>query len=160
MVTIVGLIGNYYFADVLESKFERYDVGVSVLTRSLLIMLFIGNLFFIRYVSKRPNSLQLTALQSQYVDTNVNFVVLANTFLMILIPAAFLSLNAMRIFRYMAIINFVFISNKFSNRTSGVVGNTMVSIMYASIYAFICYVMHIEEFQHIIEAITKGNLFY
>jgi hypothetical protein len=159
-VIVVGCLVNYYFADILESKFESYNVGVSILTRSLLIILFISNLFFIRYVNKRKNSARLTTVQTKYMDVHVDFVVLANTFLLILLPAAFLSLNAMRIFRYMAIINFIFISNKFSNRPSGIVGNTIVSVMYAAIYAFICYVMHIEEFQHIIDAISNENLFY
>jgi hypothetical protein len=160
LVVSVAVLGNYFFADVLDSKFERYDVGVSMLTRTLLSVLFIGNLIFIIYVNKRQNSSKLTRAQSQYVDPNVNFVVLANTFLMILIPAAFLSLNAMRIFRYMAIINLIFISNKFSDRVFGIVGNTIVIILYSAIYAFICYVMHISEYQNIIDSITYDNLFY
>jgi hypothetical protein len=160
IVAIIAIVGNYYFAGVLESKFERYDVGVSMLTRTLLVSLFIGNLFFILYVNKRKNSAKLSIAQSQYVDTTINFVVLANTFLLVLLPAAFLSLNALRIFRYMAIINFVFVSNKFSNRNLGIVGNTVVTLVYSIVYFEVAYLMHSSSFNIIIDTIFNDNLFF
>jgi hypothetical protein len=160
IVAIFAIVGNYYFAGALESKLERYEVGVSMLTRTLLVSLFIGNWFFIRYVNKRKNSAKLSISQSQYVDTTINFVVLANTFLLILLPAAFLSLNAMRIFRYMAIINFTFVTNKFSNRIIGIAWNTAVTIMYAAIYLCVTYLMHSSSYDLIIEGIFNDNLFF
>jgi hypothetical protein len=160
IIAVIFLIGNYYFAAELDSKLERYDYGVSLLTRTLLVVLFIGNLFFIRLVNNQSMPSNLTTAQFQYIDRNVNLVVIANTLLLILLPAAFMNLNALRIFRYLAIVNFVFVTNKFGNSSANIWGHTFVAIMYAMAYAYISYLMHSTSFKIIIDTIFNDNLFF
>lgn len=162
---ISALVILFLFTTNVSNKLSSYDVGVSNLTRLLLIILFLFNFLFIRYVSnfKCDTSFQysLTAQQNDFSSKQFSPIYYYNIALFLLLPAAFMSLNAMRIYRYMGILNISYVSNKLhSHILFDNVFYTLLIILYASSFALVSYLMHSTSFLQVVIPPFQYNIFY
>ena len=89
---IFVIVLQYMFSSQYALMVERYDVGVSTLTKSLLVVLFVSNLVFIKIWNSNKGDSWLSTLQSQYVRNKGELVLYFNIALLLVLPAAFMSL--------------------------------------------------------------------
>lgn len=159
-LVIVFIIQNAFSYE-YDLMMERYDVGVSNLTRSLLLVLFTGNFLFVRYWNKREPSGSMTRPQRLYTLNTNETVFYFNIAILLLFPAAFMSLNALRLYKYLALLNYTFVSNKFSMSFGfSYIAQTLVIVLYAMTYGIVGYLMHSTTYFDIVESIFYQNLFY
>lgn len=158
---IFVIVLQYMFSSQYALMVERYDVGVSTLTKSLLVVLFVSNLVFIKIWNSNKGDSWLSTLQSQYVRNKGELVLYFNIALLLVLPAAFMSLNAMRLYRYMGVVNYTFVTNKFRNSCMlNTLRLTLIIVLYAVSYGIISYLMHSTSFFEIVDPILYENLFY
>lgn len=159
------LIINYFFVTRLQEKFDAYNYGVSNLTRSLLFILFIGNLIFVKIWSRKQTqklnvgNKQLTQLQQFFVSKRNQYVLYFNYALILILPGAFMSLSALRLYRYMGVINYAYIADKF-NQDKYNIFNTIILLFYATAFLGLMYLMHSTQMNYILNSVFNQNLFY
>ena len=162
---ICAIILLFFFTQQILYKIDNYDTGVSTLTKTLLLLLFITNIVFIYYV-KRFRTWdkwieKLSYSQRSYSFINKDTIWKYNVALLLLLPASFMSLSALRIFKYSGLLNVCYASNRlethyfFNN-----VFLTLLLIVYSGSFSLVSYMMHALSFLHVVMPPFYDNIFY
>lgn len=164
-ICLVAVIVFYYiFSDIVTEKILNYDTGVSVTTKFAVILLFTLNLAFIRYArnyNPRNNKVSCSDKDKMYLTTLQNNTLIINSALLLLLPAAFMSMSALRVYRYIGIINFSYVTNKIkSQNTIKSLFLTLLILVYSSSFFIVVYMMHLSSFMLVIFPPFYDNIFY
>lgn len=154
-----------FFSKEISTKVDNYDTGVSTLTKGLLLLLFIFNIAYINYVKHLiPNKFaiqNLSSWQKSYSVDNKNTMWMYNIALCLLLPASFMSLSALRIFRYSGIMNICYSINRVNTKLLSLnLILTIILIIYSCSYLLVSYLMHKTSFLLILYPPFYSNDFY
>ncbi|MCH5219359.1 MAG: EpsG family protein [Muribaculaceae bacterium] len=154
----------FLFSQVIIDKIEAYDLGVSSLTKNLLIILFIVNIIFIIFVRKfrlkSSITKTLTISQKKY-SISENNILYFNLALFALLPAAFYSLSALRVYRYMEILNLSYVTDKLASKWPLTnIGLNFLIILYGASFGIVAYLMHSSSYWDVVLPEFYANEFY
>lgn len=117
--------------------------GTSNFTRVLLVAMFSFNMFYIYVNSKNIISKRLNKNQYLIAADKDNTILYMNAVLFFLLPFIFQSLNFARLYRYMGIINCIYVSNRFvAYKGFNLVFRFLILFIYMATYAVLAWVMH------------------
>lgn len=134
-------------SDRIESMYTAYDRGVSNTTKIALCTMVIGNILFVKYWDSRKTFLKLTTQESALTNNPYHSVLYFNILMLCILPLAFHALDVLRLFKYIAIINFAFISNKFARSSKVIcIPQTITVVLYGCAYLIMFYFMHTNNF--------------
>lgn len=143
--TLPILFGGY-----VESKFKDYTFETSLLTIFLASLVQFFNVYYIYIVGK---SREIKHSNINYIDSFYNL----NLLLLFMIPFYFDSLTYMRIFRNIAVLNFLYITNILSLHKSNNYVRMITFIVYASYFFLLMNLMH--NFENIFIPVFEYNNF-
>lgn len=162
---ICGGLLLYFFSRQISDKVENYNTGVSVLSKVLITVLLICNFLFIRFVKERKLSSriihQLTTPQYNLTVYDKDKIYLYNAGLFLLLPAAFMALSSLRIYRYMEILNLCYITDRLTSQS--LIKRTffnILTIVYSGSFLLVSYYMHLNSFSIVILSPFYDNDFY
>lgn len=164
-ISVALLLVLYYYYAEIESKIAAYDVGVSTTTKLLLILLFIANFLFIKYSSSFRTSQKVLqkfnkAQEIYSISPNKN-IVFYNMALFVLLPASIMSLNALRFYRYMEILNLCYITDRLNAKTAfHRILLTIAILVYAASFGLVSYLMHSTSYLSVVLPPFLDNQFY
>lgn len=165
IIIVIASVLIYFFSKQISDKVENYNTGVSTLSKILITLLLLCNYLFIRFVRNRKislkNIIQLTTSQYNLAIRDKEKIYLYNAGIFLLLPAAFMALSSLRIYRYMEILNLCYITDRLTSRslTHRLFFN-IITIIYSGSFLLVSYYMHLNSFLIVILAPFYDNDFY
>lgn len=162
LLLIAMYFGVSMFEDRLNTITTTYNKGVSIYTTILIFLIVGGNIAYLWIWTNRPATEPLTPEQESFSENPKDLVLFFNIAMVLLIPIAFKSMTIFRLFKYMAIVNFAFVSNKFINPKSfKILSQTFVITLYGLFYLVLFFYIHIAQFiPRVMLPILTRNLFW
>ncbi|MBD5227302.1 MAG: hypothetical protein HDS67_04535 [Bacteroidales bacterium] len=163
---LVVCVGVYLGLDMYSEKAERlmslYDRKTSDLTKWAVGFLLVGNAVFVYLWSRRKTELMLTPREIEFSVSPGHIVTLMNVALIVLLPISFQSLTVMRLYKYMAIVNFGYIANHMASYTNWrLAPQTALLSLYALSYLALMIFIHAGLFlKTIAKPIFMTNIFW
>lgn len=144
IILSIGLyIGFDYYTSRAENLITMYNKRTSDLTKWMIALLLIGNVVFVYCWSRRSVELDLNESQSRFALSKGKVETLMNFSLLFLFPLSFQSLTVMRLYKYMAIVNFAFISNHMARYTNWkLLPQTFIVAIYGLSYLILFIFIH------------------
>lgn len=162
LLAVALVIGGSYYIDRAETMMTLYNRKTSDLTKWLILGLFVGNAAFVYFWSRRKVELNLDDNQMSIALSPGKVVVLFNIILIILYPISFQTLSIMRLYKYVAIINFVYIANHMASVTNWrLVPQTFVIGLYGlSYFILFLFINGMFYIKGVTKPIITTNIFW
>lgn len=162
LMGVAMYMGYEYFSTRASSLMEIYNKSVSRTTIMMLVVMLLVNIGFIYYWDKRPVATPLNSREKLIATSPGHIVLMFNIALLALLPLAVQSMTVMRLYKYVGIINFVFISNKMASYTNWrIVPQTFVVSIYGLSYLALFIFIHLNLFIRLVaKPIFTTNLFW
>lgn len=162
LLVIAMYFGVSMFEDRLNTISNNYNKGVSIYSAIFIVLLVFGNIGYLWYWTTRRATEPLSLEQEDLSENPKDLVLFFNIAMVLLMPIAFKSMTIFRLFKYMAIVNFAFVSNKFTNPKSfKIIPQTIVITLYGLVYLVLFIYIHITQFiPRVMLPILNRNLFW
>ncbi len=143
LIIIAFIVGADYYMERAETLAGLYNRSVSNLTKWMVTLMLVGNAVFIHLWQRNEVTLELSAKQKTFAMSKGNVVTLMNVALIVLLPVALQSMTVMRLYKYMAIVNFAFISCHLAKYTNWrLLPQTLIIGLYGATYFVLFVIIH------------------
>ena len=140
---IAFAVGADYYVERAESLMGLYNRQISDLTKWLIGIMLVGNVVFVYLWRRNEVTLDLSEAQNEFAMSKGNVVTLMNLALIALFPVALQSMTVMRLYKYMAIVNFAFISCHMARYTNWrLLPQTFITGLYGATYFILFVFIH------------------
>ena len=149
-----------YPSGMSDDRIEQYSQITSAFTKTIVCLFIALNIVYLRSYCKVlvRKDYCLTLPQRTFIMNPSDVIIYMNIAMLFLIPLAWNSLNYMRLFRLLAIVNFVFATNCIATMKKKTF--RMIAVFaYASLFFFLAYFMHTKTFvEGVITPLFEQNL--
>lgn len=149
-------IGN-----ILLYKLNFYgETSTSVITRISLFLLFVSNLVFFSFLSKKKiNNSPLNSAQNLIIANDQNALLYINAAFLLLLPMMFFTIEFLRIFRFVGFVNSIYLTNLLATKKGMIKHFHFLSyLLYMSLYVILSFVHHSSGVPVIIYNIFNNNI--
>ncbi len=157
---VVFILFFVYPSGMSDGRIEQYSRITSIFTKITICLLIVLNIVYLRSYRKGLDKKNycLTLSQYTFIINPSDVVIYMNIAMFFLIPLAWNSLDYMRLFRLLAIVNFVFATNCIAMMKKKTF--RMVAVFaYASLFFFLAYFMHTNTFiEDVVSPLFRQNL--
>lgn len=171
-IIIVGIISAILlsFVNVNEAdRMEMYSQTTSSLTKFMVLLMFGINYLIVRFYYKREKNennkssrnyiCRLDRNQLLFVNNKPNAILYISVAIFFIIPLVFGSLNFLRLYRFLAVLYFIYISNII--RGKAYLYDPLLLFIYASSFIAVVLSMHGDAFLfRVLPAIFYNNLLF
>lgn len=137
----------------VNDRLDQYSATTSMFTKMALVVMFVANYIYVYLYSRRKDRYldkggsieesKMTNSQMIYIDNKAAAIIFVNIAIFIILPLAFGSLSFARLYRFLALLNFIYVTNiiRLNPRFYDILG----LIIYASSFLVLVYFMHIDS---------------
>ncbi len=157
-----SLIAVYFMSksiSMVSERVEYYENAISQFSKIMVVAMYVLNAIYIYTNSRKKPSFSNTFIEGFVNDENSTMPV-ANVLFFITLPFVFQSLNYLRLFKYLCVINVVYLSNLLFDTDCLRISHRKVAVL--SIYAFfvlgIFYFMHPSFFDKVLQPLLFNNM--
>lgn len=159
-VFLACMVSFFYLGNV-SSRVDVYSSAISFVTKFVLALMYLMNIFFVLIYDKKEQNVMLPNSDVMYYSYNPNrFILLSNILFLVSLPLCFQNTLYLRLFKYMSLLNIVFISNKLVNVKSDlfITLQNIGLFVYALGILIMFYFMHASFEKFVLEPILFNNL--
>ncbi|MDE6084288.1 MAG: EpsG family protein [Muribaculaceae bacterium] len=162
LLIVCMYFGVSMFEERVSNISENYDKGVSTATKLGIVMLLAGNIAYISYWTKKKPVIQLSYPQYVLSENTKQQVLFFNVAMVLLFPIAVKSLTIFRLYKYIGLINFAFVSNKFvAPGNLRIIPQTIIITLYGLTYLGLFFYIHWVQFiPYVMLPLLTRNLFW
>ena len=157
LLLVFYYIVSAYFLGSMEERLDGYSkLGTSTFTKTMLTLMMLINFIYIHYVTfKLPRTEMVNkGLAYLYNYNSEKTIYYLNIAIFLLLPLTFFSLTYARLYRYLAIVNCIYVSNSISTMQNNKYLHFVILFIYMLSFAGLMWTMHNHSL-----AINIFNLF-
>lgn len=155
-------LGMSIFLERAEFLADNYSAGVSAKTKFFIVLTMLASIAYIWWWNRKPARMDLTERQMELSENPKMNILFFNLSTLILMPIAFQSMTIFRLYKYLAVLNFGFVSNKFAkSKDMRIVPETLILVLYGASYLGLFIFFHLKQFlPNVVRPILYHNEIY
>ena len=161
---ILPLILIFYIVlsnmDNVFTRIEMYGTHISAFSESILILMYALSIIYVWSYDWKKTIIPYEHNIITYTCNKNHFILIANFVFLLTLPLAVQNLNYLRLFKYMSLLNLIFISNKniYPSKTCTVALQDAILFIYGGCILGMYYFMHPSFLPKVIQPILFDNL--